>query len=69
MHELTGRRVGLKVLVSQGANLDITVANGRLVLGIFAAPVEFKRELTVERIMEAWYPCVPAAATAAGRSR
>ena len=49
VHELTGRGVGLKVLAGQGANLDTTTANGRLVFGIFAALAEFERELVIER--------------------
>ena len=49
VHELTGRGVGLKVLAGQGANLDTTTANGRLVFGIFAALAEFEREQAVER--------------------
>ncbi len=36
-------------LAGQGANLDTTTANGRLVFGIFAALAEFERELIVER--------------------
>ena len=48
VHDLTGRGVGLKVLVGQGANLDTTTANGCLVFGIFAALAEFERELIVE---------------------
>ena len=51
VHELTGRGVGLKVLAGQGANLDTTTANGRLVFGIFAALAEFEHELIIERIM------------------
>ena len=49
VHDLTGRGVGLRVLAGQGANLDTTTANGRLVFGIFAALAEFERELIVER--------------------
>jgi len=49
MHDLTGRGVGLKVLAGQGANLDTTTANDRLVFGIFAALAELERELTAER--------------------
>ncbi len=49
VHDLTSRGVGLKVLAGQGANLDTTTANGRLVFGIFAALAEFERELIVER--------------------
>ena len=49
VHDLTERGVGLKVLAGQGANLDTTTANGRLIFGIFAALAEFERELIVER--------------------
>ena len=48
VHDLTGRGVGLKVLAGQGADLDTTTANGRLVFGIFAALAEFERELIIE---------------------
>ena len=40
VHDLTGRGVRLKVLAGQGANLDTTTANGRLIFGIFAALAE-----------------------------
>ena len=49
VHELTRREVGLKILAGQGAQLDTTTANGRLVFGIFAALAEFKRAQTSER--------------------
>ncbi|SEO43205.1 Site-specific DNA recombinase [Methylobacterium sp. ap11] len=49
VHDLTARGIGLKVLAGQGANIDTTTANGRLVFGIFAALAEFERELIVER--------------------
>jgi DNA invertase Pin-like site-specific DNA recombinase len=49
VHDLTNRGMGLKVLAGQGANLDTTTANGRLVFGIFAALAEFERELIIER--------------------
>jgi len=49
IHDLADRGVGLKVVAGQGANLDTTTANGRLVFGIFAALAEFERELIVER--------------------
>lgn len=42
-------RIGLKILAGQGASLDTTTANGKLVFGIFAALAEFERELIVER--------------------
>src|SRR5262249_42933909 len=38
---LRHREVGLKVLPGQGAQIDTTTANGRLVFGIFAALAEF----------------------------
>ena len=47
--ELTMRGIGLKVLAGEGASVDTTTANGRLVFGIFAALAEFERELIVER--------------------
>lgn len=49
VHDLTKRGVGLKVLAGEGASVDTTTANGRLVFGIFAALAEFERELIVER--------------------
>ena len=49
VHDLTKRGVGLRVLAGQGANIDTTTANGRLIFGIFAALAEFERELIVER--------------------
>ena len=49
--DLTKRGIGLRVLAGQGANIDTTTANGRLVFGIFAALAEFERELIVERTM------------------
>lgn len=48
-HELTGRGVGLRVLAGEGASIDTTTPNGRLVLGVFAALAEFEHELIVER--------------------
>ena len=47
--ELTTREIGLKVLAGEGASIDTTTANGRLIFGIFAALAEFERELIVER--------------------
>ena len=49
VHDLTGRGVGLIVLAGQGANLDTTTANGRLIFGIFAALAEFEHDLIIER--------------------
>ena len=47
--DLTKRGVGLKVLAAEGASIDTTTANGRLVFAIFAGLAEFERELIVER--------------------
>lgn len=49
VHDLTAREVGLKVLTGQGAAVDTTTAQGKLVFGIFAALAEFERELISER--------------------
>lgn len=48
-HGLTGRGVGLRVLAGEGAAIDTTTPNGRLMFGVFAALAEFERELIVER--------------------
>ncbi|WP_167388099.1 recombinase family protein [Brucella grignonensis] len=47
--ELTRRSIGLKVLAGEGASIDTSTANGRLVFGIFAALAEFERALIIER--------------------
>lgn len=47
--DLHKKGVGFKVLTGEGANIDTTTANGRLVFGIFAALAEFERELISER--------------------
>src|SRR6516165_11995909 len=49
IHDLIERKIGLRVLTGQGANIDTATANGRLVFGIFAALAEFERELIRER--------------------
>ena len=36
-------------MTGQGAQIDTTTSNGRLVFGIFAALAEFERELIIER--------------------
>lgn len=41
--------VGLNVLAGQGAAMDTTMANGKLVFGIFAALAEFELALISER--------------------
>jgi DNA invertase Pin-like site-specific DNA recombinase len=47
--ELTGRGVELRVLAGEGATIDTTTPNGRLMFGVFVALAEFERELIVER--------------------
>jgi DNA invertase Pin-like site-specific DNA recombinase len=49
VHDLATRGIGFKVLTGQGASIDTTTANGKLVFGIFASLAEFERELIVER--------------------
>ena len=49
VHDLQNREVGFKVLAGQGANIDTTTSNGRLIFGIFASLAEYERELISER--------------------
>jgi Resolvase, N terminal domain len=48
-HDLTARGICFKVLIGRGASIDTRFPGGKLVFGIFAALVEFERELTIER--------------------
>jgi len=47
--DLKRRGVGLKVLTGEGAAIDTTRPEGRLIFGVFAAFAEFERELIRER--------------------
>lgn len=47
--ELADKSIGLRVLCGQGAEIDTTTANGRLIFGIFATLADFERELIRER--------------------
>ena len=49
VEDLRARGVGFRVLTGNGAQIDTTSPNGRLVFGIFAAMAEFERELIGER--------------------
>ncbi len=49
IHDLQNREISFKVLTGQGANIDTSTANGRLIFGIFAALAEYERELISER--------------------
>lgn len=46
---LCDQGIGLQVLTGQGAAIDTTKPEGKLVFGIFAALAEFERELIIER--------------------
>jgi DNA invertase Pin-like site-specific DNA recombinase len=47
--DLKGRGVGLKILTGEGAAVDTTHAQGRMIFGILAVMAEFERELIGER--------------------
>jgi DNA invertase Pin-like site-specific DNA recombinase len=47
VHDLTIRGVGLHVLAGEGAAIDTTTANGRLMFGFFAVLAEFEHGLIV----------------------
>lgn len=49
VEELRLRGVGLRVLTGQGAMIDTTRMEGRMIFGIFAVLAEFERELIRER--------------------
>ena len=48
--DLTKRGIGLKVLAGEGASIDTTTANGRLIFAIFAGLAEFERDITQFRV-------------------
>lgn len=49
VEQLKGRGAGLKVLTGQGASIDTTKPDGRMMFGILATLAEFERELISER--------------------
>jgi DNA invertase Pin-like site-specific DNA recombinase len=51
VEKLKGRGVGLKVLTGEGASVDTTRPEGKLIFAVFAAFAEFERELIRERTM------------------
>ena len=63
VHDLSDKHIGFKVIAGQGANIDTSTANGKLIFAIFAALAEFERDLISERTIAAL-----AAARARGRT-
>ena len=49
VHDLSNENIGFKVLTGQGAQIDTTTSQGKLVFRIFAALAEFERDLISER--------------------
>jgi DNA invertase Pin-like site-specific DNA recombinase len=49
VHDLSSNDIGFKVLTGQGANIDTSTPQGKLVFGIFASLAEFERDLISER--------------------
>jgi DNA invertase Pin-like site-specific DNA recombinase len=49
VHDLQERGIVFKVITGQGANIDTTTANGKLIFSIFAAKSEYERKLIGER--------------------
>lgn len=49
VHDLNEKGIAFKVLSGQGANIDTSTPNGKLIFGIFAALAEFERDLISER--------------------
>lgn len=47
--DLKGRGVGLKILTGEGAAVDTTRPQGRMIFGILAVIAEFEREMISER--------------------
>src|SRR5207248_6473115 len=51
VEKLKAKDVGLKVLTGEGASIDTTRPEGKLIFAVFAAFAEFERELIRERTM------------------
>ncbi|MCY1294713.1 hypothetical protein D9M68_412200 [compost metagenome] len=68
MKDLSDRKIGLRVLTGNGAQIDTTTASGQMVFGIFATLAEFERDLIRERTMAGLAAPERAVAKAAGNS-
>lgn len=51
VHDLENKGVSFKVLTGQGAQIDTTTSQGKLIFGFFAALAEFERDLISERTL------------------
>ena len=69
VHDLTKRGVGLRVLAGEGAAIDTTTPNGRLMFGFFAALAEFDENLPSSAPRLAWRQRALGAARAADHSK
>src|SRR5579863_6767775 len=49
VNDFIKQKVALKVLTAQGAQIDVTTPNGKMIFGIFATLAEFERDLISER--------------------
>ncbi len=49
VEELKNNNVNFKVLTGQGASIDTSTSNGKLMFSMFAALAEFERDLIIER--------------------
>lgn len=49
VEDLKARKIGLKILTGQGAQIDTTRPEGRMIFAILATLAEFERELICER--------------------
>jgi DNA invertase Pin-like site-specific DNA recombinase len=49
--DLSGRKVGLRVLTGKGGQIDTTAASRPMIFGVFATLAEFDRDLIRERTM------------------
>ena len=68
VEKLKGRTDGVKVLTGEGASIDTTRREGKLIFAVFAAFAEFERELIRERTMAGMRRQSAGAVMSAGRA-